>query len=137
MVAEPQPTVSTPFMFEDPQYMFDTPQSDVGGVDEMENMKEQCQTLERRLRAIKGNDVFGATTMDMCLVSDLIIPAKFKTPNFEKYKGYTCPKSHLIMYYRKMEVHSRNDKFLIHYFQDSLSEASLKWYMSLERTLWQ
>jgi len=83
---------------------------------------------------MEGNDVFGATTMDMCLVPDLVLPPKFKTPEFEKYKGHTCPKSNLIMYFRKMTAYSRNDKLLIHCFQDSLSGASLKWYMGLERT---
>lgn len=62
-------------------------------------MKEQCQTLERRLRAVEGNDVFGAATMDMCLVPDLVLSAKFKTLDFEKYKGHTYPRSHLIMYF--------------------------------------
>lgn len=26
-------------------------------------VREQCQTLERRLKSIEGNDVFGAATM--------------------------------------------------------------------------
>jgi len=34
----------------------------------------------------------------LCLVSDVVIPPKFKVPEFEKYKGATCPKNHLIMY---------------------------------------
>lgn len=97
-------------------------------------MKEKYQTLERRLRAMEGNDVFGAAAMDMRLVPDLVLPKKFKTSEFEKYKGHTCPRSHLIMYFQKMTAYSRNDKLLIHCFQDNLSGASLKWYMGLERT---
>lgn len=30
-------------------------------------------------------------------------------------------------------AHTENDKLLIHYFQDSLSGASLRWYMSFEQ----
>ena len=37
------------------------------------------------------------------------------------------------MYFRKMDAHEKNDKLLIHCFQDSLTGASLKWYMSLKR----
>lgn len=136
MVVEPRPKVPmvVPPNEEDLQYMFHTSRSEDGGVDEMDNLKEKCQALERRLRAIKGNDVFCATAMDMCLVPDLVLPTKFKTLDFEKYKGHTCPKSHMIMYFRKMYAYSRTDKLLIHCFHDNLSGASLKWYMSLERT---
>lgn len=69
----------------------------------------------------------------MCLVTDVTLPPKFKVPNFEKYKGISCPKGHLMMYYMKMLSHSRNDKLMIRYLQDNLSVTSLKWYMNLER----
>ena len=119
--AGPKFAVHTPFGNEDPQYLFDTPRSEIGSAtDELEDVKEKYQTLEKRMRAMEGNDVFGAAAMDMCLVPDLVLPKKFKTPDFEKYKGHTCPRSHLIMYYRKMTAYARNDKLLIHCFQDSL-----------------
>jgi len=54
--------------------------------------------------------------------------------DFEKYKGTTCPKSHLTMYCRKMAAHAHNEKLLIHYFQDSLGGVALNWYMHLEPT---
>lgn len=99
----------------------------------MDPTAERLRALENKVKAIEGNDIFGSTTMNMRLVSNLVIPAKFKTPDFEKYKGQTCPKSHLVMYFRKMVVHTKNDKLLIHYFQASLSGASLRWYMSLKQ----
>src|SRR3954470_6055945 len=37
------------------------------------------------------------------------------------------------MYCRKMASHIHNEPLLIHCFQDSLSGASLNWYMNLER----
>src|SRR4051812_45521324 len=83
---------------------------------------------------MEGADYFGVAAENMCLVSDLVMPSKFKTPEFEKYKGYTCPRSHLTMYYRKMAAYTKNDKLLIHCFQDSLTGASLKWYMGLEKS---
>lgn len=94
---------------------------------------ERLCALEKKIKAIEGNNIFGSAAMNMRLVSNFVIPAKFKTPDFEKYKGQTCPRSHLVMYFRKMAVHTENDKLLIHYFQDSLSGSSLRWYMSLEQ----
>src|ERR1043165_7439558 len=38
------------------------------------------------------------------------------------------------MYCRKMEAHVKNSKLMIHCFQDSLSGASLDWYMQLEKS---
>lgn len=70
----------------------------------------------------------------MCLVSNLIIPEKFKMPYFEKYKGINCPKIYLTMYYRIMVGYFRKEKFLIHYFQDRFSGASLEWHMQLKQS---
>jgi len=53
-------------------------------------------------------------------------------PNFDKYKGTTCPKNHLKMYCRKMGAHSRDEKLLMHLFQDSLAGAAVIWYTNLE-----
>lgn len=64
----------------------------------------------------------------------LSILAKFKILDFDKYKGYSCPKSHLIMYYCKIDADVENDKLMIQCFQDNPSGASSKWYLSLDRS---
>lgn len=38
------------------------------------------------------------------------------------------------MYARKMSTQIDNHQLLIHYFQDSLTSAALKWYMGLDST---
>ena len=63
---------------------------------------------------------------------DIVIPLKFNVLDFNKYKGTTCPKSHLKMYYRKMEAYSRDEKLLMHFFQESLAGAAVTWYTNLE-----
>ena len=83
---------------------------------------------------MEGYDVFDVGALEMCLVPDVVIPPKFKTPDFEKYKGLTCPRNHLRMYCRKMAAYARDQKLMIHVFQDSLSGASLDWYIQLERS---
>ncbi|KAI5398721.1 hypothetical protein KIW84_064191 [Lathyrus oleraceus] len=80
------------------------------------------------MRAIEGDKVFGVVAKEICLVFGLMIPAKFKTPDFDKYKAHSCSKSHLIMYCRKMEAHVEDDKLMMHYFQDNLKGVSSKWY---------
>lgn len=91
--------------------------------------------MENRLNAMEYGYIFGVVAMDICLASDLVIPAKFKTHNFKKCKGNTYQRSHLVMYFRKMVAHTENEKLLIHCFQDSLNGASLKWYMGLEKSI--
>ena len=78
--------------------------------------------------------MFGKNTYDLCLVPNVNIPYKFKVPDFEKYKGRSCPLSHLVMYARKMSTQTNNHQLLIHYFQDSLTGVALKWYMELDGT---
>jgi len=63
---------------------------------------------------MKGKEVFGQSMQGLCLVPDVVIPPKFKVPDFEKYKGDTCPENHLIMYARKKTTHRDNDPLLIH-----------------------
>lgn len=88
--------------------------------------------LEKRLKSMKGFSTLKID--DMCLVLDLVIPSKFKVPNFEKYTGDSFPRHHLVMFCRRITSYTHNDKLMIHYFQYSLSEASLSWYMKLERS---
>jgi len=83
--------------------------------------KTKLEVLEERLKMIEGcgNCEFGDAA-GLCLVPNVVIPPKFKVPEFEEYKGATCPKGHLTMYCRKMAAHSHDEKLLIHFFQESL-----------------
>jgi len=88
--------------------------------------KTKLKVLEERLKMIEGGDSYEfGDAIGLCLVSDVVIPPKFKVPNFEKYKGTTYPKIHLTMYCRKMAAHAHNEKLLIHCFQDSLGTVAL------------
>ncbi|XP_058726011.1 uncharacterized protein LOC131597324 [Vicia villosa] len=88
--------------------------------------------LEERMRAMEGQGL-GMDINDLGLVPGVRVPPKFKVPDFEKYKGNTCPKTHVRAYYCKMHVYSEDKGLLMHFFQDSLTGASLEWYMRLER----
>ena len=95
--------------------------------------RRKLDLLEERLRVVEGfGDYPFADMTDLCLVPDVVIPPKFKVPDFDKYKGTTCPKNHLKMYCRKMGAHSKDEKLLIHFFQYSLAGAAVVWYTNLE-----
>ena len=65
--------------------------------------REKFDLREEKLRAIEViSDYPFADMAELCLVSDVVIPPKFKVPDFDKFKGTTCPKNHLKMYCRKM-----------------------------------
>ncbi|RDX63467.1 hypothetical protein CR513_58099, partial [Mucuna pruriens] len=63
----------------------------------------------------------------LCLIPDVFILHKFKVPDFNKYKGNSCPKNHLISYCRKMVAQTQDDKLLIRSWGD-LAKAFLKQY---------
>lgn len=67
--------------------------------EDIKGIKENYQILEKRLRAMEVDQVFGAAAREICLVYGLVIPTKFKTPDFDRYEGHSFPKSHLVMYY--------------------------------------
>ena len=57
--------------------------------------KERIEYIEERLCAIEGGGICAfANIAKLCLVPDVVILPKFKVPNFDKYKGTTCPKNH-------------------------------------------
>ncbi|RDX86859.1 hypothetical protein CR513_31754, partial [Mucuna pruriens] len=90
--------------------------------------------LKRRKNKLpRGTNVHGLDATDLCLMPDIVLPADFKAPKFEKYKGSSCPRVHLAMYYRKMAAYIHQDKILVHCFQDSLIGAALRWYVNLEK----
>ncbi|XP_014496657.1 uncharacterized protein LOC106758228 [Vigna radiata var. radiata] len=96
---------------------------------------EKLEMLEKKLRAIEGKDVFEfGDARRLCLVPDVVIPPKFRLPEFEKYRGNTCPRSHITMYCRKMTAYAHDEKLLIHFFQESLTGVALNWYMRLDTT---
>ncbi|KAI5440709.1 hypothetical protein KIW84_010255 [Lathyrus oleraceus] len=100
--------------------------------EKMDEMKDQFLALRKELKTLRCKDLFGKSDVELCLVLNVKIPVKFKVPEFEKYKGKTCPLSHLVMYTRKMSTKTDNDQLLIHYFQDSMIDAALRWYMGLD-----
>ena len=98
-----------------------------------EQSKKRYDLLIRRLETVE--DINGLGSMDVSelgLVHDLVIPSKFKTPEFEKYDGTECPKTHLVAYYRKMAGYTNDKRLLIHVFQESLTKEAFKWYLRLK-----
>ncbi|CAJ2662222.1 unnamed protein product [Trifolium pratense] len=116
--------------YQGPNLLGDVPKV-ISKVPRLEETHQKFKAIEDRLSMMEG----GGDPLDlanMCLVPDLVLPPKFKVPDFERYKGLSCPKNHLIMYSRKMASFASDDKLMMHCFQDSLTGASLNWYMQLE-----
>lgn len=100
-----------------------------GGAERGES-KGKLDVLEERLRAIEGADTFESiNATQLCVISNVFFPPKFKVPVFEQYDETSCPRNHLIMYCKKMAAHIQEEKLLIHCFQDSLTGPASRWYM--------
>ncbi|KAK5846841.1 hypothetical protein PVK06_003140 [Gossypium arboreum] len=97
-------------------------------------LKDRYRWLEEKLKAMENADYHcGVDAKDLSLVSDLVLPLKFKAPKFEKYNGTNCPEAHITMFCRKMTGYVNNDQLLIHCFQDNLFRSVAKWYNQLSR----
>jgi len=74
--------------------------------------KEKFDHIKKRLRVIEGGGNYAFADMaELCLVPDMLIPLKFKVPDFDKYKGTTCPKNHLKIYCRKMGAYVKDENY--------------------------
>ena len=64
--------------------------------------REEFDHIQERLRAIEGGKDYAFAIMaEPCLVPDVVIPSKFKVPDFDKYKEATCSKNHLKIIVRR------------------------------------
>ncbi|XP_050908676.1 uncharacterized protein LOC127122378 [Lathyrus oleraceus] len=123
----PSPVVHTTHYNE--ENVYHAAPSEVVGVDEMlEGFQDQFLEMQMEINALRGKDLFGKTASELCLVPNVQILPKFKVLDFDKYKGNSCPQSHLVMYARNMSTQTDNHQLLIHYFQDSLTGVVLKWW---------
>ena len=98
------------------------------------DMQQRCSLLDNKLKEIEGvNDLRSVDRRELNLVSNVVIPPKFKMPKFEKYDGTKCPKNHLATYCNKMARHAHNEDLLIHVFYDSLTGIVAQWYTKLKK----
>ena len=87
--------------------------------------REKFDHLEERLRAIgEGGNYPFADMAELCLEPDVVIPPKFKVPDFDKYKGITCPKNHLKMYCREMGAYAEDEKLWMHFFSREFDQGN-------------
>ncbi|XP_061946422.1 uncharacterized protein LOC133670035 [Populus nigra] len=97
--------------------------------------QDKMKALEARIKVIEGVDLYDPVqAAEMCLVPNVIVPKKFRVPEFIKYSGIQCPMTNLKSYCNKMAEVVHDEKLLMHLFQDSLSGATLSWYMRLDNT---
>jgi hypothetical protein len=96
---------------------------------------DKWAALEQRLRAFEGTSLYDhIKAAEMCLVPNVVIPKKFRVPEFIKYTGTQCIVTHLKAYCNKMAKVVYDEKLLIHFFQDSSSDIAFTWYMRLDNT---
>ncbi|XP_050908999.1 uncharacterized protein LOC127122752 [Lathyrus oleraceus] len=117
------PVIAPPFVY--PGAPYAPHQNQYGQTTGQMNRQAYYRLLDERIRAIEGFSAYGMDAKDLCLVPNVVLPPKFKVPDLPKHKGLSCPRSHVIMYCRKMASYIDNGDLLIHCFQDILSGASL------------
>ncbi|XP_050897702.1 uncharacterized protein LOC127104563 [Lathyrus oleraceus] len=95
---------------EDPYDAFFMPQPAKPAIGDLPDLAvERLHALEEKFKSLEDHTTPGLDTVDMCLVTGLVIPQKFKVPDFDNYKGISCPRTHLRAYCRKMAAHISND----------------------------
>ncbi|KAJ9145932.1 hypothetical protein P3X46_028259 [Hevea brasiliensis] len=131
---EPHPPILIPPVYSTPQLPAGGAYHAVGGESKMRE-NEKLSALEERLRAIEGLNMYGSVDVaSLRLVPDVVVPPKFKVPDFDKYTGNSDPRIHLATYIAKMSSMTDDDRLLIHFFHESLSGAALRWCVQLDRS---
>ena len=80
------------------------------------------ETLAEKLRIIEGFSVHRNVDLDsLTNFPHVIMPPKFKAPEFVKYDGIGDPCAHLRMFCRKMVPYGDNHPLLCQFFPNSLT----------------
>jgi hypothetical protein len=131
-IAQPEPMLVNPFT---PQNLGANEKESQKGKMVKEDDLNKFIALEQRMRAFEGIRLYDPIkAVEMCLVPNVVIPKNFRVPEFVKYTRTQCPITHLKAYCNKMAEVVDDEKLLIHFFQDNLSDVSLTWYMRLDNT---
>ena len=100
----------------------------------MENEKkinERMNKIEEMIRRVrKMEDLMDYDSLS--LFPNVRLPPKFKMPTLDKFDGIGCPKSHLKMYMRAMQPLGATEEVLAQMFQNTLTEAVLRWFLDLD-----
>ncbi|GFS28319.1 hypothetical protein Acr_00g0001140 [Actinidia rufa] len=58
------------------------------GKEDDKKVTNKLESLEEKIRGLQGIDAYGSVNFsDLCFFSDLKLPPKYKTPDFDKYNG--------------------------------------------------
>ncbi|KAJ9183254.1 hypothetical protein P3X46_007138 [Hevea brasiliensis] len=121
--AEPYPSILIPLVHSAPHFPTRGVFHAVGGENKTRE-NEKLSTLEERLRAIEGLNTYGSVNVaSLRLVPNVVVPPKFKVPDFDKYTGNSDPRIHLATYITKMSL----DRSKLRSWKD-LADAFLKQY---------
>jgi uncharacterized coiled-coil protein SlyX len=136
MACPPAPaTVQINLPQQEPTYpaFVNTPQVVTAGQTSTGNKQtEQLEYILNKLNMLEGNQ--GAIDpAEYCIVTDIEIPRDFKVPDFSKYDGTGDPKVHVYMYTSRMGAYLKNDKMMMYYFQESLKDSAIRWYLNLDK----
>jgi len=132
--AKPHPSILIPPVYSTPQLPTGGVFHAVGGENKTRE-NEKLSALEERLRAIEGLNMYGSIDVaSLRLVPDVVVPPKFKIPDFDKYTGNSNPRIHLTTYIAKISALTKDDRLLVHFFHESLSGAALRWCIQLDRS---
>jgi hypothetical protein len=78
--------------------------------------QDKMATLEARIRVIEGVDFYDAVrVIEMCQVLNMVVPKKFRVPEFIKYSGTQCPMTYLKSYYNEMVEVVYDEKLLMYF----------------------
>ena len=94
---------------------------------------QRLKNLEETLKAIQGSTAYIPTGFsDLCFFPDLKFPPKFKIPDFPKFDGTGDPRVHLRLYTGSLTGIPEPEKYMMQFFQHSLTGAALTWFGRLD-----
>ena len=98
-------------------------------------VKNQMETLAEKLWILEGSSAHESVNLDnLSNFPQVIMPPKFKAPEFIKYDGIGDHCTDLRMFCRKMAPYGDNHPLLCQIFPDSLTGLMARWYARLEKS---
>ena len=93
-------------------------------------MMERIDQIEQLIKKSRREDAMDLHSLS--LFPNARVPPKFKMLTLDKFDGTSCLKAHLKMYTRALQPLGTTEELLAQMFQNTLTRAALRWFLSLE-----
>ncbi|XP_077247313.1 uncharacterized protein LOC143887087 isoform X2 [Tasmannia lanceolata] len=118
--------------FDEGQYAAENCLPNLGNPDKAQELADQIEKLTRDMETMKCQGPKNLDMSEFMIAPGVVLPPKFKMPDFDKYDGMGCPRSHLKSVIPLLQQHGLSPEQIALVFPRTLTGTAKKWFLHLK-----